>query len=189
MNIISGLARNVELAVPRGLEIRPTAGRARKALFDSLGPLADLGFADLCSGSGAFALEAASRGASPVLAVEKDPEHVKIIQINAERVRKTGVLSDIRIVTADIRSVAAYTPLPENCSFLFADPPYAESAHLFAELLADPLFRKHAAGRRLIWEIPDTPGAAGDFVDAPFLDDPVFRRFGGTLFLSGSVRE
>ena len=62
MNIIAGAARNLELLSPPDMEIRPTTGRARKALFDSLGPLDGLGVLDLCAGSGAAALEAASRG-------------------------------------------------------------------------------------------------------------------------------
>ena len=107
MNIIAGKARNLELLVPRGMEIRPTAGRARKALFDSLGPLDGTCVIDLCSGSGAPALEAASRGAAAVVAVEKDPEHVKVIRANADRVLTTGVTCDERIVNADILGVAS----------------------------------------------------------------------------------
>ena len=37
MQIIAGIARNIVLNVPAGLEVRPTAARSRKALFDSLG--------------------------------------------------------------------------------------------------------------------------------------------------------
>ena len=37
MEIISGLAGGIRLDVPRGGEVRPTAVRARKSLFDSLG--------------------------------------------------------------------------------------------------------------------------------------------------------
>ena len=43
MNIIAGLARNLELVSPPDMEVRPTTGRARKALFDSLGSLDGLG--------------------------------------------------------------------------------------------------------------------------------------------------
>ncbi|MBQ9501817.1 MAG: RsmD family RNA methyltransferase [Lentisphaeria bacterium] len=187
MNIIAGLARNLELLVPRGMEIRPTAGRARKALFDSLGPLDGMCVIDLCSGSGAPALEAASRGAAAAVAVEKDPEHVKVIRANAERVLRTGVACDIVIVNADILDVARYASHLEKCGLILADPPYAESVRLFGELLKDPLFRERAAGSRLVWEIPDRPGAAGEFLQTPGLQDVELRRFGGTLFLFGSV--
>ena len=65
MRIIAGIARNIELAAPPGIGVRPTAVRARKALFDSIGSrLAGSVVLDLCAGSGALALEAASRGAA-----------------------------------------------------------------------------------------------------------------------------
>ena len=63
MNIISGIARGVKLEVPKGLEVRPTAARARKSLFDSVRVFKNLTIVDLFSGVGALGLEAASRGA------------------------------------------------------------------------------------------------------------------------------
>ena len=63
MRIISGLAGGISLSVPKG-EVRPTTDRVREALFSILHPLikhADV--LDLFSGSGAFGLEALSRGA------------------------------------------------------------------------------------------------------------------------------
>ena len=55
MRIIAGKARNLELNVPEGMGVRPTSGRGRKALLDSLGELEDAAVLDLFSGSGAFA--------------------------------------------------------------------------------------------------------------------------------------
>ena len=69
MNIIAGLARGVELRVPPGIPVRPTTGRVRKALFDSLGDLSDCHVLDLFSGSGALALESLSRVFSRVFGV------------------------------------------------------------------------------------------------------------------------
>ncbi|MBR7105025.1 MAG: RsmD family RNA methyltransferase [Lentisphaeria bacterium] len=62
MRIIAGKARNLELNVPAGMGVRPTSGRGRKALLDSLGDLEEAAVLDLFAGSGAFALECASRG-------------------------------------------------------------------------------------------------------------------------------
>ena len=39
MRIIAGKARNLELNVPEGIGVRPTSGRGRKALLDSLGDM------------------------------------------------------------------------------------------------------------------------------------------------------
>ena len=189
MNIIAGLARNLELNSPPDMEVRPTTGRARKALFDSLGPLEGLGVLDLCAGSGAAALEAASRGASLAVMVEKNPAHIAIIRSNIEKVRKTGVAAKMETVNADILNVTAYQSLLDECSLILADPPYAVSAELFGKLMSDKLFRAHAAGCFLVWEIPDTPGALGDFLETPGLADSNVRKFGGTLFLLGTVEE
>ena len=187
MNIIAGRARNLELVSPPDMEVRPTTGRARKALFDSLGPLEGLGVLDLCAGSGAAALEAASRGAALAVMVEKAPGHINVIRTNAERVRKTGVTAELEIINADILNVRSYVSLLDRCSLILADPPYAVSAELFRQLMADPLFREHARECHLVWEIPDTPGALGEFLETEGLADSRVRQFGGTLFLLGVV--
>ena len=187
MNIIAGAARNLELLSPPDMEIRPTTGRARKALFDSLGPLDGIGVLDLCAGSGAAALEAASRGAGLAVMVEKNPNHVKIIRSNAERVRKTGVTARLEIVNADILSVQNYVSLLDECSLILADPPYAVSAELFRGLMENELFIGHAEECFLVWEIPDTPGALGEFLEIPGTENWEVRKFGGTLFLMGTI--
>ena len=188
MNIIAGLARNVELSTPDSMKIRPTAGRARKALFDSLGPLAGSGVADLCAGSGAFALEAASRGADFALMVEKEFAHIRYIEENIRRVQKTGVETCFQVVNSDIAAPGSYASFLSRCDVIFADPPYAVSAELFQTLLHNELFLRHAEKALLIWEIPDTPGAAGAFLENSGLpDDMQLRQFGGTMFFLGTV--
>ena len=82
MNIIAGLARGVELSVPPGIPVRPTAGRVRKALFDSLGDLSEFHVLDLFSGSGALALESLSRGARSAAMIELETLHINCISIN-----------------------------------------------------------------------------------------------------------
>ena len=70
MQIIAGKARGLELETAPTMEVRPTLARARKALFDSMGDWTDGVILDLCAGSGALGLEAASRGSSDILMVE-----------------------------------------------------------------------------------------------------------------------
>ena len=53
--------------------------------------------------------------------------------------------------------------------------------------MADPLFREHARACHLVWEIPDTPGALGEFLEVEGLADSRVRQFGGTLFLLGVI--
>ena len=75
MRIIAGRAkgRNIDAVASA---TRPTSDRAREALFSTLasefGDFDGLHVLDLYAGTGAIALEALSRGASVVHAVEKD---------------------------------------------------------------------------------------------------------------------
>ena len=71
MRITGGALKNRLVQCPKGV-IRPAMDRMRLSLFSILGNIAELSFLDLFSGSGICALEAASRGAKPVVAVEKD---------------------------------------------------------------------------------------------------------------------
>jgi 16S rRNA (guanine966-N2)-methyltransferase len=74
--IIGGSAGGRRLRTPPGEATRPTSDRVREALFSALeaelGTLHGLRFLDLYAGSAAVALEAASRGAEGVTAVESD---------------------------------------------------------------------------------------------------------------------
>ena len=63
VRISAGRWKAKALEVPA--QARPTAARAREALFDLLGPeLAGARFLDLYAGSGAIGIEAVSRGAA-----------------------------------------------------------------------------------------------------------------------------
>jgi 16S rRNA (guanine966-N2)-methyltransferase len=82
--IIAGSRRGRRLTMPATDKTRPTTDRVREALFSAItswvgtsarppeDSLAGLSFCDLFAGSGAVGLEAASRGAAPVLLVEAD---------------------------------------------------------------------------------------------------------------------
>lgn len=187
IRIISGRARGVPLASPPGPETRPTAVRARKALFDSLGNFAGLEVLDLCAGTGAGGLEAASRGAAKVVFIEQSRRQTAYLERNVEAVRRIGVETECVVLTGDILDGRLYRGLAPD--FVFADPPYADSARLYAGVMALPEFRRAVAGARLAWEIPDHPGAAGDFLTAGVAAEGfAFRGFGGTAFLLGTVR-
>ena len=188
MNIISGTARNIELTVPAGLEVRPTSGRARKALFDSLGSFNGVGVLDLCSGSGALALESASRGASHAFMIELSSLHCKIIKENIAKVKKAGVNASLEVINCDILDTRRYLDAVYSCNLIFADPPYAISSELFSSLFKKDDFLCAASGCTVIWELPDTPGTIGDFIDNPAFSDFELRKFASTTFLKGVVK-
>jgi 16S rRNA (guanine966-N2)-methyltransferase len=190
MKIIAGCARNTELLSPPDLGVRPTAVRSRKALFDSIGGrMAGAAVLDLFSGSGALGLESASRGAAEILMVELSPKHISVIENNIRIVQKTGAMAAITLINADVLDLPRYSKRISHADFIFADPPYAVSGELFKKLLALPRFREDFAGAQLFWEIPDTPGAAGDFINCPALKQWQLKDFAGTRFLVGTVAE
>ncbi len=71
MRITAGKYRNRQLVVP-ATGLRPTTDMTRQALFNILGVVDGLRFADLCAGSGAVGLDAISRGVGSVVFVEQD---------------------------------------------------------------------------------------------------------------------
>ena len=71
MRITGGTLKGRTIPVPPGV-IRPAMDRMRESVFAVLGDLSGSSFLDLFSGSGIIILEAASRGAVYLEAVEAD---------------------------------------------------------------------------------------------------------------------
>ena len=66
--------------------IRPTTELARKAAFDILGgAIRGARVLDACAGSGAYGLEALSRGAAHATFVEADRKVAEVLRGNVER--------------------------------------------------------------------------------------------------------
>lgn len=120
--IIGGAAGGRRIQTPRGASTRPTSDRVREALFSAIeswcGSLHGLRFLDLYAGSGAVALEAASRGAAPVWAVESDPATARLIRGNAAAL---GLDATVRAASAEKFLAGA----PQPFDVIWADPPYA----------------------------------------------------------------
>ena len=77
VRVTAGIWRGRRLVTSRG--IRPTTELARKAAFDILGDaVVGARVLDACAGSGAYGLEALSRGAAHATFVEADREVAKI---------------------------------------------------------------------------------------------------------------
>lgn len=101
-------------------DARPTSERARQAFFNILGSrIRGARFLDLFAGSGVFAFEAVSRGASEAVAIEQSRSHVQAIE------RLAGELDvPVRAVAADVLS--GIKRLGRTVfDVIYADPPYA----------------------------------------------------------------
>jgi 16S rRNA (guanine(966)-N(2))-methyltransferase RsmD len=113
--------------MPSGV-IRPAMDRMRESVFAMLGSsgsLAGASFLDLFSGSGVIALEAASRGASRIEAVEGDPLKRKTILANAALALEAEppVKIQCRLMSVELylRRLAGKT---EKFDYIFCDPPF-----------------------------------------------------------------
>ncbi len=73
MRITGGNARGIEIFVPKKGEIRPATDAIREAVFSSLGELVENSrVLDAFAGTGAYALEALSRGANFAILADKN---------------------------------------------------------------------------------------------------------------------
>jgi len=123
MRIIAGLAKGRILSTVAGVT-RPTSDRAREGLFSSLlsefGDFTALKVLDLFAGSGAIGLEALSRGAGLVHAVEKNESACKTITKNAELVQTPGEFHLYSMSAQKFLEIAA----PATYDIVYLDPPY-----------------------------------------------------------------
>ncbi len=74
MRIIAGSLKGRILADPKGHRTHPMSEKIRGALFNALGDIEGLTVLDAFTGTGAVAIEAVSRGAKSVLAIDYDKE-------------------------------------------------------------------------------------------------------------------
>ena len=119
MRIVGGRHRGRRLAAPGGKTIRPSSDRLREALFNIL---AHGGFPgiegahvlDAFAGTGAFGLEALSRGAARAIFIDRD---ISWVRRNAEELGETGAVS----IAGDVLT----PPRAERpAEIAFLDPPY-----------------------------------------------------------------
>ena len=126
MRIIAGVAKGRNLASIAG-STRPTSDRAREALFSSLisefGGFDDLKFLDLFAGSGAVGLEALSRGAQLVHAVEKDESAQKTIKANLEIVKRANPVGKFHAYSMSAQKFLE-SDQKNSYDIIFIDPPY-----------------------------------------------------------------
>jgi len=132
--IIGGSAGGRRLRTPPGTATRPTSDRVREALFSALeaefGSLRGLRFLDLYAGSAAVALEAASRGAVGVTAVESDRRTARLVSANA-----ADLGFDVTVRAQPVAAVLATSP-GSAYDVVFLDPPYPMPDEEVVEALA-----------------------------------------------------
>jgi len=120
VRIIGGQWRSRRLEFPEREALRPTPDRVRETVFNWLAPwIIGARCLDLFAGSGAFAFEALSRGATHAVLVEREPEALAALQNNRERLHAEAA----EIVAGDALDYLSRPAAPFDIVFL--DPPYA----------------------------------------------------------------
>lgn len=122
MRIIAGKYRGKKLFSPTQEGVRPTSDRAREALFSVLysrfGGFADLSVIDIFAGTGAFGLEALSRGAKEAVLIDKD------IALSA---KNAALFSDFKQKLEVLCADACHLPYAKKAyNLVFCDAPYAQ---------------------------------------------------------------
>jgi len=136
VRITGGLLKGRQIKVPNG-QIRPAMDRMRESVFAVLGDLSGLSFLDLFSGSGIIALEAVSRGAEYIEAVEMDP------------IKRKTLLENVQIspkkINCRFMPVELYIKRAKRCfDMIFCDPPfpYRYKWELVAAISSSPLVKE-----------------------------------------------
>jgi 16S rRNA (guanine966-N2)-methyltransferase len=137
MRISGGAARGIPLLVPSGSLVRPATDALRQAVFSSLGAaVGGARFLDLFAGSGAYGLEAFSRGAVAGSFVENSPKALGCLRKNIGAVCKClgRPETELAVRPGDARTVpldGAGAP-----DLVFVDPPYEMIAKAALPLFA-----------------------------------------------------
>ena len=124
MRIIAGSAKGRSLVAPDGQTTRPTSGRVREAVFNSLfslGGVDGLTVVDLFAGTGAYGLEALSRGASHATFVERDRLALDALRDNIDAL---GFEAEATVVAGDAQRWGGGRSAADPFDLAFCDPPY-----------------------------------------------------------------
>ena len=153
MRIISGFVKGLRLKSPQGRAIRPTADRAREALFNIIGDRMQGAYAlDLFAGTGALGIEALSRGAQHVTFVDNSLDSLNLIKKNLQLVQQAlannqasgshhpddlplAFCPQTLIMKCDLSRGGFFKKkdrknIPSRYDVVFLDPPYAKGLSL-----------------------------------------------------------
>ena len=124
MRISGGQARGIPLVAPKGDAVRPATDGMRQAAFSSLAAVVPgARFLDLFAGSGAYGLEALSRGAVGGVFVEKNAKAAACLRQNLAAVCKSlgRDATGVDVFQSDALTGPLGDSLPD---LVFIDPPY-----------------------------------------------------------------
>ena len=119
MHILAGKHKGVSIQTSAKYNYRPTQSRVRKSLFDILGDLTGLSVVDLFAGSGILGFEALSRGAEEVTFIESNPQLVKLLYNNKDKINPEKCI---------VKKMDVFNFIDDNRKYdiILGDPPYGQ---------------------------------------------------------------
>ncbi|MGQ0578627.1 MAG: 16S rRNA (guanine(966)-N(2))-methyltransferase RsmD [Betaproteobacteria bacterium] len=152
VRIIGGEWRRRLIRFPGKADLRPTPDRLRETLFNWLGQdLTGESCLDLFAGSGALGFEAASRGATKVVMVERDAQIFRALQATQ------AMLGAVQVELVHADALAFLRSDERRYGVIFLDPPY--DLNLLPRLL--PLLPGRLEGRSRVYlesdRLPELP--------------------------------
>ncbi len=149
MRISGGKARGIPLKSSHSKQLRPASDALRQAVFNSLGPLVeDTRVLDLFAGTGAYGLEALSRGASAATFLELDKRTLPSLRLNLQAVAKSCGISPAAGQILPVDVFRWQPPADSRFDLIFCDPPYANI----------PEWKELLFSRAALW-LADSPNA------------------------------
>jgi 16S rRNA (guanine966-N2)-methyltransferase len=127
MRITGGTHRGRILASPTGDTVRPTADRARLAMFNMLesrGLLRDAAVMDVCCGTGALGLESLSRGAASAIFIDQAATSLTLAKQNAQALK---LAPHCHFIQADAQTLPPRAGTMPSGTLVFLDPPYRQN--------------------------------------------------------------
>lgn len=124
IRITGGALRGRNVPSPEGNKTRPTASRTREALFNILQGVENFRMLDLFAGSGIMGIEAISRGAASVVAVELVHSQARLVYqaYKALGLSEKVTLLEKNVLALEKESLCA----TEGFDLIYADPPFKD---------------------------------------------------------------
>ena len=124
IRITGGMLRGRNIESPDSMKTRPTASRTREALFNILQGVEGFRMLDLFAGSGIMGLEAVSRGASSVTAVELSRTQARMIERSYKSV---GVADKLKLLETNVLTLKKDMLCADGgFDLIYADPPFKD---------------------------------------------------------------
>lgn len=126
MKITGGRFRNRKIKFIKNNEIRPVSNKVVEAIFNILASqqflLENARILDICSGTGVFSLECASRGATCFTLIDNSAKHLALAK---ENFQNCGIVENLHLIKANAENLPQNTEKPAD--LIFIDPPYGKS--------------------------------------------------------------